>query len=148
MITERWSAEWRRVGGSTSRPRYRGRAQLRREGETGTALWRGDGTGRLKGRRQETYDIIEIGLIIDAGEPGRIGGARMGKRDGSDDQKHQQHGAYAIGTRSVQAIENSHSRLVESRSVSGAPLWGWKRRLSRRFVQSDGFDSSDGPQDG
>ena len=45
-------------------------------------------------------------------------GARMGERDGSNDQKHQQHGAQAIDTRNVQAIENGHSRLVGRRSVS------------------------------
>src|SRR5215470_3856081 len=117
-LGERRSAEWRRVGGSTSRPRHRGRAQLRREGETGTGLWRDGGLGRLKSRRQEAYDVIEIGLIIDAGDPGRIGGACMGERDGSNDQKHQQHGAQAIDTRNVQAIENGHSRLVGRRSVS------------------------------
>src|SRR5215831_19973017 len=41
----------------------------------------------------------------------------MRKRDGNDHQEHQQHGAQAIGTRSVPAIENSHSRLVEGRSI-------------------------------
>jgi len=114
---DRRSAEWRRVGGSDSRARHCGRAQPRREGEAGAGLWRGSGIGRVEGRRQETYDIIEIGLIIDASEPGLIGGTRMREGDGSDDQKHQQHGAQAIETRSVQAIENSHSRLVRSRSV-------------------------------
>jgi hypothetical protein len=70
----RRSAEWRRVGGSTSRARHCGRAQLWREGEAGTGLWRGGGTGRVEGGCQETYAIIEISLIIDAGEPGLIGG--------------------------------------------------------------------------
>src|SRR5215470_15656514 len=108
---DRRSAEWRRVGGSTRRPRHRGRAQLRREGKTGTGLWRAGGSARLQGRRQETYNVIEIGLIIDAGEPGLIGGARMRERDGGDEQKGQQH-AQASRTRGVQATENSHSRLV------------------------------------
>ena len=107
---ERRSAEWGRVGGSTSRRRHRGRAQLRRERKTGTGVWRGDGVGSLKGRRQETYDVIEIGLIVDAGDPGLIGWARMRERDRSDYQKHQQHSAQASGTRSVQAIENGHSQ--------------------------------------
>jgi len=114
VITERWSAEWRRVGGSTSRPRYRGRAQLRREGEAGTGLWGGGGIGRVESRRQEGYDVIEIGLIVHAGDPGLIWGTRMGKRDGSDDQKHQQHGAQASGTSGVQAAENGHSGLVRA----------------------------------
>src|SRR5215470_10332847 len=114
---DRRSAEWRPVGGSSSRPRHHGRAQLRREGETGIGLWRGGGTCRLKGRRQETYDVIEISLIIDAGKPGLIGGARMRECDRSNDQKGQQHSAQATGTRGVQAIENGHSRLVRSRSV-------------------------------
>src|SRR5215467_9910826 len=114
---DRRSAEWRPVGGSSSRPRHHGRAQLRREGETGIGLWRGGGTCRLKGRRQETYDVIEISLIIDAGKPGLIGGARMRECDRSNDQKGQQHSAQATDTRGVQAIENGHSRLVRSRSV-------------------------------
>ena len=112
------SAEWCRVGGSTNEAYHCGQAQLRCEGETGTGIWRDGGISGLKGRRQETYDIIEIGLIIDAGEPGRIGGARMGERDGSDQQKHQPHGTQAIDTRNVQAIENGHARFVGRRSVS------------------------------
>src|SRR5215510_6270136 len=32
-------------------------------------------------------------------------------------------------------------------SLGRTTLWGWKGRLSRRFVQFDGLDSSDGPQD-
>src|SRR5215467_9196102 len=114
---ERRSAEWRRVGGSTSRARHCGHAQLWLEGETRTRLWRDSGIGSLKGRRQETYDVIEIGLIVDAGDPGLIWGARMRERDGSDDQKRQQHDAQARGTRSVQAIKKSHSRLVRNRSL-------------------------------
>ena len=77
---DRRSAERCRVSGSTNRPRLRGRAQLRHEGETRAGLWRGGGVSSLKGRRQETYNVIEIGLIIDAGEPGLIGGARMRER--------------------------------------------------------------------
>src|SRR5262249_41083859 len=80
---------------------------------------------------------IKIGLIIDAGEPGRIGGARMRECDGDDDQKGQQRDAQARETRGVPAIENSHhSRLVRSRSVIGRAdaLWGWRSRLSRRFL--------------
>ena len=57
-----------------SRARHCGREQLRREGEAGTGLWRGGGIGRVEGRRQETYDIIEISLIINASEPGLVGG--------------------------------------------------------------------------
>ena len=116
-LDDRRSAERGRVGRSTSRAHHSRLIQLRCEGETVARLWRGGGLGSLKSRRQETYDIIEISLIIDAGDPGRIGGARMRERDGSDHQEHQQHGAQAIATRSVPAIENSHSRLVEGRSV-------------------------------
>jgi hypothetical protein len=71
---------------------------------------------RLQGRRQETYDVIEISLIIDAGEPGLIKGARMRERDGSDEQKAEQH-TQGSGTRGVQAVKNNHSRLVRGRSV-------------------------------
>src|SRR5215467_15525843 len=109
-LRDRGSAEWRRVGGSTSRARHSGHAQLWLEGETRTRLWRDSGIGSLKGRRQETNDVIEIGLIVDAGDPGLIGWARMRERDRSDYQKHQQHSAQASGTRSVQAIENGHSQ--------------------------------------
>jgi len=112
-LDDRRSAERWRVGRSTSRAHRSRLAQLRCEGEIVTRLWRGGGLGSLKSRRQETYDIIEISLIINAGDPGRIGGTRMRERDGSDHQEHQQHGAQAIGMRSVPAIENSHSRLVE-----------------------------------
>jgi hypothetical protein len=84
---DRRSAEWRRVGGSTNRPCACGHPQLRREGKTGTHLWRSGRAGGLKGRRQETYDVIEICLIIDAGEPGFVGGARMRERHRGDDQK-------------------------------------------------------------
>src|SRR5215467_7414819 len=111
------SAEWGRVGESTSPARHSGRAQLRCEDETGSGLRRDGGIGSLESRCQETYDIIEIGLIIDAGEPGRIRGARMRERDGSDDNKRQQHDAQASGTRSVQKIKNGHSRLVRNRSL-------------------------------
>jgi hypothetical protein len=123
---DRRGAEWRRVGGSARRPRHRGRAQLWGEGETRTGSWRGGAVGSLKGSRQETYDVIEVDLIIDAGEPGLIGGTRMRERDGNDDQKSQQHGAQAIGTRGVAVIESSHSRLVGDRSVywSGGRHYG------------------------
>src|SRR5215813_10715193 len=70
---DRGSAERWRVGRSTCRAHHSRLAQLRCEGETVTRLWCGGGLGSLKSRRQETYGIIEIGLIIDAGEPGRIG---------------------------------------------------------------------------
>src|SRR5215470_13738163 len=99
MLTERdgseWSgdrrsAEWRRVGWSARRARHRGQAELRREGEASTGFWRGCGINRVEGRRQKTYDIIEISLIVDTGEPGLIRGARMRKRDGDDNQKGQQ----------------------------------------------------------
>ena len=118
-LRDRGSAEWRPVGGGSSRPRHHGRAQLQREGEPGIGLWRGGGTARLTNGSQEIYDVIEISLIIDASEPGQIGGARMRERDRGNDQKHQQHGAQAIETRSVQAIENSQFRLVRGRSVIG-----------------------------
>jgi len=75
-----------------------------------TRLWRDSGIGSLKDRRQETYDVIEIGLIVDARDPRLVGGARMRERDGSDYQKHQQHSAQASGTTRVQAIENGHSQ--------------------------------------
>ena len=114
---ERRSAEWGRVGGSTNEACHCGQAQLWLGGETRTRLWRHSGLGSLKSRRQETYDIIEIGLIIDAGDPGLIWGARIRERDGSDDHKRQQHDAQASGTRSVQEIKNSHSRLVRNRSL-------------------------------
>ena len=58
-----------------------------------TRLWRGGGIGILEDRRQETYDVVEIGLVIDTGDPGLIGGARMREHEGDDDQKDQQHGA-------------------------------------------------------
>src|SRR5215472_7608120 len=143
MLTERggseWSddgrsAEWRRVNGSTSRARYGGRAPLRHEGEAGTGLWRSGGIGRVEGRRQETDDIIEISLIIDTGEPGLIGGARMRERDGDDGQKGQQRDAQAAETRSVRAIENSHSRLVRDRSVIG---WAGHYRVGEIRRQDD-----------
>src|SRR5215467_7262594 len=92
-LSDRGSAEWRPVGGGSSRPRHHGRAQLRREGEPGIGLWRGGGTARLTNGSQEIYVVIEISLIIDASEPGQIGGARMRERDRGNDQKHQQHGA-------------------------------------------------------
>jgi len=82
---DRRSAERWRVGGSTSRACHYGRTQLRPEREADTGLWRGGGFGRAEGRRQESYDIIEITLIIDAREPGLIGGARMRERDRGDD---------------------------------------------------------------
>ena len=107
---ERRSTEWRRVGGSTNWPRHLGQAQLRRKGEGGTGSWHADGIGSLKGRRQETHGVVEIGLIINCGDPGLIRGARMRERDGGDDQKGQQHRAQAIGTRRMQAIENGHSQ--------------------------------------
>jgi len=74
-------------------------------------LWRGGEIGVLEHRRQETYDVVEIGLIINAGDPGLIGGARMCEREGSDEHKGQQQ-AQASGTRAVQATESRHSRLV------------------------------------
>jgi len=107
---ERRSTEWRRVGRNTSGARHPGRAQLRRKGEGGTGSWHGGGIGSLKGRRQETYDVVKISLIINPGGPGLIRGARMRERDGGDDQKGQQHRAQAIGTRRMQAIENGHSQ--------------------------------------
>jgi len=73
-LRDRGSAEWRPVGGGSSRPRHHGRAQLQREGEPGTGLWRGGGTARLTNGSQEIYNVIEISLIIDASEPGQIGG--------------------------------------------------------------------------
>jgi len=46
-------------------------------------------------------------------------GARMREGDGGDDQKDQHHDAQAKRTRGMQAIENSHSRLVRGRSLIG-----------------------------
>ena len=83
---DRRSAEWGRVDGSTNEACHCGQAQLWLEGETQTRLWRDSGIGSLKGRRQETYDVIEISLIIDARDPRLVGRARMRERDGSDDQ--------------------------------------------------------------
>src|SRR5262245_2868928 len=102
---------------------------------TGTILRCAGEIARFEGRGQETYDIIEIGVIINAGKPGLIGGARMRERDGSADQKGQQHGAQAIGARGIQAVENGHSRLVRAgRSwVGRATLWDWRNRLSTQF---------------
>jgi hypothetical protein len=71
---DRRSAEWWRVGGSTNEACHCRQAQLRCEGETGSGLRRDSGIGSLKGRRQETYDVIEIRLIVDAGDPGLIWG--------------------------------------------------------------------------
>src|SRR5215471_2908405 len=98
---DRRSAEWRRVGGSTSRARHRGRAQLRCEGEPTTGFRSGCGMSRVEGRRQKTYDIIEVSLIIDASKPGLIRGARMRERDGNDDQEDQQRDAQARETGDV-----------------------------------------------
>src|SRR5262249_12678978 len=91
----------------------------RREGEGSTSFSLGCGISRVEGRRQKTYDIIEISLIIDASKPGLIRGARMRKRDGDDDQKGQQRDAQARETRGAQAIENRHSRLDQ--------LWSGER---------------------
>src|SRR5215813_7524831 len=103
-LDDRGSAEWRPVGGGSSRPRRHGRAQLRREGEPGIGLWRGGGTARLKRGRQEIYDVIEISLVVDTLEPGLIRGARMRECDRDDDQKSEQHGDQAghahVGCRS------------------------------------------------
>src|SRR5215470_19375948 len=154
MLTERdgseWSgdrrsAEWRRVGGSTSRARHRGQAQLRREGEASTGFWRGCGISRVKGRCQKTYDIIEISLIVDARKPGLIRGARMRKRDRDDDQKGQQRDAQAREMRDVPAIENRHSCLD--------PLWsggrhyrvGEVRRQPRRALTVPGSEGCANP---
>src|SRR5262249_28678329 len=123
VITASGGSEWsgdRRAAGrgcvrwGTSGARHPSPAQLRCEGEARTGPLGGSGNGKLNSRRQETYDVVEIGLIINAGDPSLIWGARMRERDGCDDQKHQQHGAQAIGTRNMQPIENSHSRLVRS----------------------------------
>src|SRR5262249_58446562 len=64
-LRDRGSAEWRPVGGGSSRPRHHGRAQLRREGEPGIGLWRGGGTARLKRGRREIYNVIEISVAVD-----------------------------------------------------------------------------------
>src|SRR5215472_15682605 len=146
---DRRGAERCRVGGSTSQARHSGRARLWLDGETRTRLWRDSGIGSLKGRRQETNDVIEIGLIVDAGDPGLIWGARMTERDGSDDHKRQQHDAQASGTRSMQAIKNSHSRLVRNRSLiaRAGDTMGLEQSPVKTNLQSDGVASSDGPQD-
>ena len=60
--------------GALTRACQCGQIQLRRNGNTGIGLEPDDGFGSLKGRSQEIYDIIEISLIIDAGEPDLIGG--------------------------------------------------------------------------
>src|SRR5262245_700510 len=116
---DRRSAERCRVDRSTSRARDSRLAQLRCEGETVTRLWRGGGIGILEDRRQETYDVVEIGLVIDTGDPGLIGGARMREHDGDDEQKDQQHRAQAGGKRGMREAEDKQSRLFRSRTVIG-----------------------------
>src|SRR5262247_4419811 len=75
-LGDRRSAERCRVGRSTSQARHSRLAQLRLDGETVMRrLWRGGEIGVPEHRRQETYDVVEIGLIINAGDPGLIGGA-------------------------------------------------------------------------
>ena len=64
---------------------------------------------RVEGRRQKTYDIIEVSLIIDASKPGLIRGARMRERDGNDDQEDQQRDAQARETGDVLRRRRSHS---------------------------------------
>src|SRR5262245_56139398 len=154
MLTERggseWSgdrrsAEWRRVGGSARRARHRGQAELRREGEASTGFWRGCGISRVEGRRQKTYDIIEISLIIDASKPGLIRGARMRKRDGDDDQKGQQRDAQARETRDVPAIENRHSRLDQLWSGGRHYKVGEVRRQQGRALTVPGSESCANP---
>src|SRR5215467_5694909 len=137
---DRRSAEWRRVSGSARRARHRGQAELRREGEASTSFWRGCGISRIEGRRQKTYDIIEISLIVDASKPGLIRGARMRKRDGDDDQNGQQRDAQARETRDVPAIENRHSRLDLLGSGGRHYKVGEVRRQQRRALTVPGSE--------
>ena len=68
------------MGGSTNEACRCGQAQLWLEGGTRAPLWRNSAIGSLKDRRQETYDVIEIGLIVEPGDPGLIWGARVRER--------------------------------------------------------------------
>src|SRR5262249_10408199 len=112
----------------------------RREGEGSTSFSLGCGISRVEGRRQKTYDIMEIGLIVEASKRGLIRGARMRKRDGDDDQKGQQRDAQARETRDMPAIENRHSRLDQLWSGGRHYRAGEVRRQQRRALTVPGSD--------